>query len=420
MLLLRRTCCGGRLSHWEFSGALGLALFARQVSLVSFGTDAQTGAIRLLSAAVLFTLIAEGQGALLQGLRRIGDLARIRIYGGLYSTIAVIVTVYALGERGIVAGVVVGAVVSVVAAAWYVRRLGLATPVVPAQAATKEARELLKLGVAFMGSAFLMMGAAYAVRAIVSSQAGLPAAGLYQAAWTLGGLYSGFILQAMGTDFYPRLVGAIGDLHERNRLANEQMAASLMLAGPGIIGTLALAPLALSLLYSGEFSEASATLRWICVGMALRVITWPPGFIIVAKNERWAFIGTEIAWAAANVGLTLTLVKQVGLVGAGIAFAASYVLHGVLVYTIVHKRYDFKLERSTLVAAIVFLAAIAVVLLGFEVLSESIAVIFGTAVTLVISIVSVRALVTMIPQEHLPPPIVRVLRFLRLLEAESK
>ena len=52
------------------------------------------------------------------------------------------------------------------------------------------------------------MGAAYTIRLIVLRNAGLEAAGLYQAAWVLGGLYVAFILQAMGADFYPRLTEA--------------------------------------------------------------------------------------------------------------------------------------------------------------------------------------------------------------------
>ena len=70
-----------------------------------------------------------------------------------------------------------------------------------------EAAELLKLGFAFMASGFLMIGAGYAVRMMLARQIGLEAAGLYAAAWTLGGLYVNFVLQAMGADFYPRLVG---------------------------------------------------------------------------------------------------------------------------------------------------------------------------------------------------------------------
>ncbi|MGO8448123.1 O-antigen translocase, partial [Rhizobium ruizarguesonis] len=64
---------------------------------------------------------------------------------------------------------------------------------------------LFRLGVAFMASGLLTFGAAYAIRIIVLNEGGVVAAGLYKAAWALGGLYAGFILQAMGKDFYPRL-----------------------------------------------------------------------------------------------------------------------------------------------------------------------------------------------------------------------
>jgi PST family polysaccharide transporter len=259
-----------------------------------------------------------------------------------------------------------------------------------------------------------MMGAAYAVRAIVSGSGGLHAAGLFQAAWALGGLYTGFILQAMGTDFYPRLVGAIEDPVLRNRLINEQMAASMVLAGPGIIGTLALAPFILSLLYSSEFQGAADLLRWICFGMALRVVTWPPGFLIVSKNERAIFMATEIAWAVVNVVLTWLLVSAMGLEGAGIAFAVSYVSHGVVVYTIVHKRYGFRLEAGTLKAAAMFIACIATVVGGFYILREPAATAFALLLTVIVSIFSLRALVTMIPPERIPASITRCLNFLRL------
>ena len=54
-----------------------------------------------------------------------------------------------------------------------------------------------------MASGFLTMGAAYAVRTMVLRIVGVEAAGFYQSAWALGGLYVGIILQAMGADFYP-------------------------------------------------------------------------------------------------------------------------------------------------------------------------------------------------------------------------
>ena len=120
----------------------------------------------------------------------------------------------------------------------------------------QEASSLLRLGLAFMASGFLMMGAAYAVRTMILRMGGLEAAGLYQAAWTLGGLYVGIILQAMGADFYPRLTAVATDDRECNRLVNEQAHVSLLLAGPGVIATIIFAPLVISLFYSSKFDEA--------------------------------------------------------------------------------------------------------------------------------------------------------------------
>src|SRR5690606_16187856 len=107
----------------------------------------------------------------------------------------------------------------------------------------------------------------YLVRVAVLRELGVEAAGLYQAAWAVGGLYLNFILQAMGTDFYPRLTAAIDDEAESNRLINEQIQVGMLLAGPGVLATLALIPLLITLLYSAQFQAAVEPLRWICFGM---------------------------------------------------------------------------------------------------------------------------------------------------------
>ena len=109
---------------------------------------------------------------------------------------------------------------------------------------------------------------------------------------------------------------------------NEQAQVSLLLAGPGVLATLTLAPLVIALFYTAKFAEAVDLLRWMCLGIALRVITWPMGFIIVAKNKQNLFFGAELAWTVVNVGLTWLCLRWWGLNGAGIAFFGSYVFHG--------------------------------------------------------------------------------------------
>ena len=117
---------------------------------------------------------------------------------------------------------------------WYSRKVRIVDVTLRPGETVQESALLLKLGLAFLASGLLMSGAAYAVRTFVLRTLGLEAAGMYQAAWTLGGLYVGFVLQALGTDFYPRLVGVVNDHRACNATVNEQAQASLLLAAPGI------------------------------------------------------------------------------------------------------------------------------------------------------------------------------------------
>ncbi len=53
-------------------------------------------------------------------------------------------------------------------------------------------------------------GALFLLRVFVARQEGVYGAGQFQAASALSMVYVGFVLQAMGTDFYPRLTVVAG------------------------------------------------------------------------------------------------------------------------------------------------------------------------------------------------------------------
>jgi PST family polysaccharide transporter len=212
-----------------------------------------------------------------------------------------------------------------------------------------------------MASGLMMMGSAYVIRMLILRWEGFEATGLYQSAWTLGGLYVGFILQAMGADFYPRLTALANDNIACNRLVNEQARVGLLLAGPGVIATLTMAPLVMAVFYSAKFEGAVPILRWICLGMTIRVINWPLGFILLAKGRQTLFFWTDLAWTVTHVVLVIVCLRTYGLQGAGAAFCASYVLHGGLVYGVVRRLSGFSWSRENLQAAAVFVLAIGVV-----------------------------------------------------------
>ena len=285
--------------------------------------------------------------------------------GALFSTIISIPMVFFLGTEGIVPSLVAMAAVSVLTSWWYSRKIRISAPSMSRHQVGKETAALLRLGVVFMASAFLTVGAAYAIRIIVLRADGVVAAGLYQAAWALGGLYAGFILQAMGADFYPRLTAVANNNAECNRLVNEQAQISMLLAGPGVIATLTVAPLVISLFYTSEFSPAVDLLRWICLGMMLRVVAWPMGFIVLAKGARKIFFWTEVAATVVHVGLAWLLVPRVGVIGSGAAFFGLYVWHSVLIYLIVRRLSGFRWSTANLKLGMLFLPASGIVFAAF-------------------------------------------------------
>ena len=197
------------------------------------------------------------------------------------------------------------------------------------------------------------------VRILVLRRVGLEGAGLYQAAWTLGGLYVGIILQAMGADFFPRLTASADNHATCNRLVNEQTRIGLLLATPGVIATLTYAPIVITAFYSSRFAAASEMPRWTCLGVALQVVTWPMGFIAVAKGKQALFFLSELAYSVVALGLAWACVHAFGLTGAGIAFFGSYIFHTVLTYPIARLLSGFRWSNENRMTGLVLGSLIA-------------------------------------------------------------
>ena len=398
-------------------GMLGVVLlvaFARPISVLTFGSEIHVGAIALLALAVFFRLVSSGQGALIQGMRRIHDLAALGVIGAIIGAVSSIVLVYLYREQGVAPALVASAAMGFAISWWFARRIDISLPGMTYEELTAEAQSLLKLGFAFMLSGVLMMGAAYAVRAIVFRIEGLDAAGFYSAAWTLGGLYVGIILQAMGADFYPRLVGVAGDNQECNRLVNEQTLVSILLAVPGVIGTIVFAPLIIALFYSPEFAEAVEALRWICLGIAMRAINWPMGFIVVAKNRQLLFIGVDVAWMLVNLALTWLCVDAFGVKGAGMAFFGSYLFHFLLIYPIARRLSGFRWSLQNKKTIGISVALLIVVFCGSYLQSSSILMGLGTVTLLLSGWYSIQTLTRLVPWARIPPRLRTVLVCLRM------
>ena len=335
--ILRRASWATGLLGWLVTAALAVKL-----SQWVAGSPMHALPIAILGSTLLLGAVSGGQLALLQGLRRIGDIARVSVWGVVLNS-ALAIGLYAwLGKDGIVPVLIASAAVTLALSYVFARRITLPDVQLTWRDTVFGAVPLVRLGVAFMWSAVLAAALDLYVRSLINRHLGLDATGIYQAAWGLSGMFAAFVLQAMGADFYPRLTSVINDHAQARQAVNEQTEIGILLAVPGLLATLAFAPLAIAFFYSRAFAPAADVLVWMVIGVFGRVVSWPMGFIMLALGSgRW-FVATESIFIAIQAALLYWLVPEFGVVGAGYAFALNYLLCTVGMLWVGHRLIGFR------------------------------------------------------------------------------
>jgi len=386
-----------RRTLWLSNLILGLAGMAvlwslrEPVALWVFGDTAHASEVGWLGLGVLLTLIAGSQTALLQGLRRIGDLARVSIISAFSGAALGILLVYWLGQAGVLWFVLTAPAVSILVAGYYAARLPRPQTPHDWQAIGQQWQAMLKLGIPLMAAGLLTLATQLAVRSIILREHGLDASGYFQAAWAISMTYIGFVLGAMATDYYPRLTTAINDHSQARRLVNEQAEMALLLSGPVLLAMITLAPWVIHLLYGASFAPATEVLRWQILGDILKVASWPMGFILLAQGRGGIFIATELTWNVVYLGAIILGIQEWGLVIAGVGFLIAYLIFYGVVAVAAYRLIGFKLaRRNGLVTLLLLLAGGLIMYLAEQSTGAGYAV--GLLATLAASVYSLRRL----------------------------
>lgn len=329
------------------AGALIVWTLRDVLAVRVLGGMEHAGVVGWLALGVALSVAGASQGALIQGMRRIGDMARLSIWGSLFSTVFGIALIWQWGSAALWAFILVGPFVSFVLGHVYVSRLpkvsagGVAMHEMAAQW-----KMLLRLGVPFMGAGLAGTLVQLWIRVTVNDELGLNAVGHFHAATAIAGQYIGFVLGAMGADYYPRLAGVINDKAAASRLVNEQTEIALLLSAPVFIAMIGLAPWVIHLLYSAEFAPAVEVLRWQILGDVLKVASWPLGFVILAAGAGKTFFWTETIAMLLMGGMVAGLATTMGLQITGIAFLAMYLIYLPMVYFLARQRIQFAWSGS--------------------------------------------------------------------------
>jgi len=327
------------------TGALVVFSFQDLLAAYVLGSAKDGRIVGWLAIGVALSVASASQGALIQGMRRIGDIAKLSVFGSALNTVFGLALLWQWGTSGLIGFVLIGPLVNFLLGHWFVSQLPKVTPThISFQEITQQWQSLLKLGIPFMGAGLVGTLLQLWIRVEVGNTLGAESLGHFQAAWAISMQYIGFVLAAMGADYFPRLTSVIHDREAATRLVNEQTEIALLLSAPVFIAMIGLAPWVVHLLYSDAFMPTVEVLRWQILGDILKVASWPLGFVILAAGAGKAYFWSETFALLLMGGLIAGLSATVGIKITGIAFLACYVAYLPLAYWLAKRRIEFSWE----------------------------------------------------------------------------
>ncbi len=327
-------------------GALAMIavwLLRERIAIWLFGDTARTMEVGLIGIAILITLLFCAQTTLLQGLRKIGDLGRIAVFGDFFSTLVCLAAVWLQGENGLILFILVQPLAGVLIALHYTRHLPKPTAARLSLFETWDVwKPMAKLGAAFMLGGLATAATLLLVRGRISQELGLDAVGYFAAAWGITMIYLGFLLGAMRTDYYPRLIEVIHDKVAAVQLINDQTQLGLAIIGPGLLLLIGLAPWVITLLYSAKFDPAVTLLQWQTVGNVFKIASSALGLSIVAAGKAMTFFFVELSFNIVFFGMVFVFMPHFGLEATAYAFIVGYLVHMIMVYLLARRTLGFR------------------------------------------------------------------------------
>lgn len=364
-------------------GTVVVMVLSPYLSQSLFGNYDYTLPFIFLSITLLLEQLSSGQKVILQGLRKLKELAKASAWGSTIGLIVSIPIYYLFGVNGIVPTLILSSITTVLLSWAYSKQYTKNCPRVTVRQTFKEGRTMLAMGIAMSVSNILITVCAFVLRSYISNNGGTEIVGYYTAGFTIVTTYFSMIFNALATDYYPRLAAVNSDNKKCRDLSNDQGDIASLIMTPLLLICLVFMPLILQVLYSDKFLEANAFVTWAVVGMLFKLASWLIAFQFIAKGETKLYIINETLLNSYTLALSLLGYKYAGLAGLGVAYSLSNVLYFIQVFVIAKVRYEYHFSSSfarlfigqNLLVAICLLVVLYVNTVGTYVLGSTIIIV---------------------------------------------
>ncbi len=338
------------LRKWSwFTGLFGAIVTISLAPLLSrwtFGNSDYTWAFVWLSFTLLLGALSKGQMAILQGNRRIKDMAKAGVIGSALGLMTSIPLYYFYGLKGIVPSLIISAVTSLFLSWYYSRKVIIVKTRLTAKETWTTGFSMAKLGISMTVAGFIATLSTYILNAFISNRGGVDQVGLYNAGWGVVSQYTGIVFVAMATDYFPRLSSVQSDNRKVKDLVCQQGETALLIMAPLLTLLIVTMPLVIRLLYTSEFLPIVMFANLTVLGMQLKAVSWAMGYVFLAKGDGRLFLTLEIVAGTMILLLNLFFYNFYGLNGLGVSFIVSFFLGGVMSYVVLKRKYQFSFSRK--------------------------------------------------------------------------
>ncbi|WP_051986605.1 O-antigen translocase [Pseudidiomarina atlantica] len=391
----RYLICRVLLSAHLIQGTVALVivwLLREYIAIWFTGDNTYSTEIGIVGCSALFALLATAHTALLQGMREISMLGRVTVIGACASTFFGVVAVWYIGMNGLVWFLIIQAGTNLVVAVYYTTKLNRGNTYKLALN-TKDAwaywKPMARMGAAFMVGTLTTVGCVFLVRGFVTNELGLDAAGYFAASWGVSFTYVGFLLGAMGADYYPRLSEVIYNNETATRLINDQAQLSLAIGGPVLILLIGWAPWVISLLYASDFTPAVELLQWQTAGNIFKIASWSLSYAVIAGAHARVFVLIEVCFSLTFVAIVWLLLPSVGIEITGIGFLFGYIIYFAVSFLAVRKLISFKFQLLSY-ELIGYFSLLSFILLWVSTVSPTVSFYLAPLLSLISALFSIR------------------------------
>ncbi|WP_029272089.1 oligosaccharide flippase family protein [Flavobacterium sp. KJJ] len=285
------------LRRWEFGtglvGMLVVIVLCNFFSNYSFGNDGYTYSIAFMSVTLLISAVSAGQLAILQGLRRIKEMAKATLLGSILGTLISLPIFWWFGIAGIVPSMILTALGSLTVSWYYARKVITEKVQLSLSETFSEGLGMAKLGFFIVVNGFVATISLYVIRVLIRTHLGMDSVGYFQAVWIISTMYINILLNSMLADYFPRLSAIKDNKEASNKLINQQLEMTLLVGTPMLMGMIAFATLAINILYTNSFHSAVSVLKWQMMASFFTFISYTVGVLYLSLNKGWYAIIIE-------------------------------------------------------------------------------------------------------------------------------